>query len=94
MDRWLVVYDTPDDGRRRRFAAILDNYGDRVQQSVFEVRLTAEGRERLQRRLLGVVDGKEDSLRLYPLCSACAGKVICLTEVGPEPWWEPEVVII
>lgn len=54
----------------------------------------AGGRERLQRRLLGVVDGKEDSVRLYPLCSACAAKVICLTEVGPQPWWEPEVVII
>lgn len=94
MDCWLVVYDTPDDARRRRFAAILDNYGDRVQQSVFEVRLTPEGRERLQRRLLAIVDGAADSLRLYPLCHGCRGKVICLTSVGPEPWWDPEVVII
>lgn len=25
---------------------------------------------------------------------ACREKVYCVTEVGPEPWWEPEVTII
>jgi CRISPR-associated protein Cas2 len=94
VDRWLVVYDTPDDARRRRFAAILDNYGDRVQDSVFEVRILADGLERLLARLRAVADTAEDSVRLYPLCAACVAKVVCATELGPEPWWEPEVIII
>ncbi len=94
MDRWLVAYDTPDDRRRYRLARILEDYGDRVQYSVFEVSVDAQHREWLLARLRAVVDPQEDSLRLYPVCEACARKVLRLAAPGPEPWWEPDVYIV
>ena len=35
----VICYDSPDARRRRAFAAILEEYGARIQFSVFEVRL-------------------------------------------------------
>jgi CRISPR-associated protein Cas2 len=39
----VVSYDIVDDRRRQRLAKVLENYGQRVQKSVFECRLD-EGR--------------------------------------------------
>lgn len=94
MDRWLVVYDTLDDRRRYRLARILDDYGDRVQYSVFEVTTIEANWTRLLARLQGVLSPEEDSLRLYAICDGCARKVQRLAAPGPDPWWEPEVYIV
>jgi len=94
MDRWLVVYDTPDDRRRYRLARILEDYGDRVQYSVFEIWVSPQTWEGLLARLRKVVDAEEDSLRLYAVCEGCARKVLRLAAPGPEPWWEPDVYIV
>ena len=94
MEKWLAVYDTPNDRRRHRFAAILDDYGERVQYSVFEVIAETRHFKRLIDRLEDIVDVDEDSLRLYPLCQACSGKVLRIGQPGPEPWWEPEFYIV
>ena len=65
----LVTYDirTGDRaGERRlaRVAAICQAYGERVQYSVFECRLSAQGYERLKTELLEtIVQG--DTVRLY-----------------------------
>lgn len=94
MNKFLVAYDTPDDHRRLRIAAILDDYGDRVQFSVFEVIADDAALPRLLARLERVVEPSEDSVRIYPVCNACAQKVIRLGRKDPDPWWEPEVWVI
>ncbi|MCX7598513.1 MAG: CRISPR-associated endonuclease Cas2 [Armatimonadetes bacterium] len=94
MDKFLVAYDTPDDRRRLRFATILDDYGDRVQFSVFEVTADEHSFKRLLARLEKVVEPAEDSVRIYPVCNACAQKVLRLGKQDPQPWWEPEVWVI
>lgn len=68
----LVAYDVSTEttaGRRRlRHAAkICLNYGQRVQKSVFECKVTQAGFEALQRQLLTIIDEAEDSLRFYRL---------------------------
>ena len=73
---YLVAYDISDDQRRLKVARILDDFGDRVQYSVFEMEL--DGPERLaemQARLSHVVDTEEDSVRVYFLCQGCREKV-------------------
>ena len=40
----VVAYDIPDDRRRTRVAKVLEDYGDRVQYSVFEMNLDTEWR--------------------------------------------------
>lgn len=66
----LVSYDvatTTADGRRRlrRVAAVCLDYGQRVQNSVFEVNLPADKWVVLRSRLLKEIDDDEDSLRFY-----------------------------
>ncbi len=94
MERWLVVYDTPSDKRRRRVAQILDAYGERVQFSVFEVFAEGAHWERMVSRLGRVVDEEEDRLRLYPACDRCARAVVSLAGRGQEPWQRRDKVLI
>jgi len=68
----LVTYDVSTEtaaGRRRlrRVAKICQNYGQRVQKSVFECRVDQATFEILERALLDEIDEEEDNLRLYRL---------------------------
>ncbi len=72
---YSICYDIRDDHRRLQVAKVLKDYGERVQYSVFEANLSAEELDRLKGRLIPLLNRKEDSLRLYPLCSACLARV-------------------
>lgn len=66
----LVSYDVSTEtkaGRKRlrRVARVCLNYGQRVQKSVFECRVNVAQLEMLKNDLLGIIDEREDSLRLY-----------------------------
>ena len=68
----LICYDvstvTPEGRRRlRKVAQLCKNYGQRVQQSVFECDLGETEWASLRPALLGVFDPHEDSLRFYRL---------------------------
>ena len=80
---YVVSYDIPDTPRRTRIAKVLDDFGDRVQYSVFECLLDQKLLERMIERLQKVLKEEEDSLRVYTLCANCEKvvKVIGLGEV-------------
>jgi len=68
----LVAYDVSTEtaaGRRRlrHVANACLAFGQRVQQSVFECSLSPENLERLEHRLLRIIEQNEDSLRIYRL---------------------------
>jgi CRISPR-associated protein Cas2 len=68
----LVAYDVNTEtkaGQRRlrTVAKICTGFGQRVQHSVFECRVTPAQLEELEARLLRVIEPREDSLRLYIL---------------------------
>ena len=68
----LVTYDVSTEtsaGRRRlrRVAKVCQNYGQRVQKSVFECKVDAATYEILEEALLAEIDESEDNLRLYRL---------------------------
>ena len=76
----LVTYDvktTTLAGRRRlqKVAKICQNYGQRVQNSVFECVVDGKQFAQLKRELREVVDAKEDSLRFYRLGNRYKGRV-------------------
>jgi CRISPR-associated protein Cas2 len=67
-----VAYDvsteSPEGQRRlRRVAKVCQDYGQRVQKSVFECKVDQAGFETLQRRLLKEISEEEDNLRFYRL---------------------------
>ncbi len=68
----LITYDvnTSDPAgqkRLRKVAKACEAYGQRVQKSVFECKLTETLLEKLKQRLLKIIDPQKDSLRFYRL---------------------------
>jgi CRISPR-associated protein Cas2 len=68
----LVTYDvstktTAGERRLRRVAQVCQDFGQRVQKSVFECSVDQSKYEELTRRLVACIDKEEDSLRFYRL---------------------------
>ncbi len=68
---YIVSYDIPDTPRRTKIAKILEDFGDRVQYSVFECLLDQELLEKMVHRLERIVEAEQDSVRIYCLCGNC-----------------------
>lgn len=63
----LISYDIPHDKRRSKIAKTLENFGKRVQYSVFECQLTDSQLADVRGRLTALVVPNEDSIRFYSL---------------------------
>jgi CRISPR-associated protein Cas2 len=92
----LVSYDvsTRDEaGRRRlrRVARLCEDYGQRVQNSVFECLVDPAQWVALRAGLLSEADPGEDSLRFYFLGSEWKRRV---EHVGAKPTYDPEGPLI
>ncbi len=79
----VVSYDIPDNKRRTRIAKTLEDYGVRVQYSVFEVNLEARQIAKMRARLAKLIDEAEDSVRFYTLCAACFKQIEVLGQGKP-----------
>ncbi len=87
-----VAYDIPDDRRRTKLAEHLENFGQRVQLSVFECLLEEKQAERMKAGIGRLVDEEEDTVRIYRLCVSCEERVeIVGRGVRSE---DPEVYIV
>jgi CRISPR-associated protein Cas2 len=76
----LITYDVNTEnaaGRRRlrQIAKQCVNYGQRVQNSVFECLLDTAQCKQLQASLLGIMDKERDSLRFYYLGKRYENKI-------------------
>jgi CRISPR-associated protein Cas2 len=92
----LITYDvdtTDKEGRTRlrKVAKECVNYGQRVQNSVFECYLTYLDFVKLKTKLEKLIDSKKDSLRYYNLGKNWRRKV---EHHGAKPSYDPEGVII
>lgn len=88
----LVSYDvsTVDaEGRKRlrRIAKACQNWGVRVQNSVFECNVDAAQWVRLKAELEEIFDPQTDSLRYYNLGNRYATRV---EHIGAKPAWDVE----
>lgn len=73
---YFISYDISNCKRRAKVARILGNYGLRVQYSFFECEMEQAQLDGLKDELLSVLERKEDSLRIYPICRDCARTAI------------------
>lgn len=71
----VVAYDIPDDRRRGKVAKVLEGYGERLQYSVFECRLTKVQYLRLRERLRELIVVDEDAVSFYFLCAEDVDKI-------------------
>ncbi len=87
MKHFVVVsYDICDDRRRLKVMKTVEAFGERVQYSVFECRLTAEQVGRLRERLRRLIAPEEDSVRFYFLGRRAVNRILVLGvgQVTPE----------
>jgi CRISPR-associated protein Cas2 len=92
----LVAYDvstvTPEGRRRlRRVAKVCQNYGQRVQNSVFECWVDAAQWVTLRAAVSAEIDPELDSLRFYFLGDRWRGRV---EHLGAKPAYDPEGPLI
>lgn len=92
MKQFLVVaYDIADDRRRQKIAKVMEQYGLRCNESVFECLLTDSRIEKMKQLLLKLADAKEDSILYYYLCLPCVMK---RDGIGYRPELPPEIVMV
>lgn len=92
----LVSYDvsTVDNkgkSRLRRVAKICQNYGQRVQNSVFEIDVDYGTFLKVKDSLLKVIDEEQDSLRIYYLGNNWKRRI---EHYGTKKTYDPEGVLI
>ena len=92
----LITYDvnTEDSAGRKRLRQIAKqcvNYGQRVQNSVFECLLDPAQCKLLQAKLCAIMDPEKDSLRFYYLGNNYANKV---EHFGAKVGYEAEGVLM
>ncbi len=92
----LITYDvnTSDAAGRKRLRQVAKqcvNYGQRVQNSVFECLVDAAQYAKLQATLLALIDEEKDSLRFYRLGDRYQNKV---EHFGAKPSYEPEGLLL
>lgn len=88
----VITYDvnTEDAAGQRRLRKIAKqcvNYGQRVQNSVFECLMDAAQCRMLQAKLLDIMDQEKDSLRFYYLGDKYQNKI---EHFGAKCGYEPE----
>jgi len=92
----LVSYDVATSqkagqARLRRVAKMCENYGQRVQFSVFECIVDPAQWASFRQKLIDLINPKEDSLRFYFLGSNWRGRV---EHVGAKPALDQEGPLI
>ncbi|MEM9220466.1 MAG: CRISPR-associated endonuclease Cas2 [Cyanobacteria bacterium P01_F01_bin.150] len=81
----LVVYDIADTRRRTKLATLLEGYGRRVQESVFECFLSLEEMKLLHQKVYGRINPREDNVRFYWITSGAMKKSLAIGSEPPEP---------
>ena len=92
----LITYDvntTNPSGRKRlnKIAKICCNYGQRVQNSVFECCLTSAQLVNVRAEILNIADKNEDSIRIYHLGNNYKFKI---EQYGCKTLYDPEGELI
>ena len=72
--KYLITYEIENNKRRKKVSDELEEYGYRVNFSVFECELNKTKMKNLVKKLEELIDKKKDSLRFYHVCENCVPK--------------------
>ncbi len=70
MKHWLVIYDIRDPKCLHKVAKKMEEYGFRVQKSVFEIEATEVVIARLRQKIRRII-ADEDFVVYFDLCGRC-----------------------
>ncbi len=89
---YVISYDISKDKIRNKVASELENYGKRVQYSVFECELTEEKLKKLYAKLLKLC-AEEGSIRIYVICENCRKKIRMIGTVTEVKRQEAVIIV-
>lgn len=93
--KYVVSYDISSDRLRRKVSRIMEDYGRRVQYSVFECELDNKRLKKLYKKLVDItLQMQEGSIKFYPLCASCSEKILTIGTDGKEDEENEETIII
>lgn len=76
----MISYDIADNNRRAKAAALLQSYGNRIEESVYYLSVADKHFEHICKRLDELLDKDEDISHIVNLCQSCAKQVAV---IGP-----------
>ncbi|MDK8285944.1 CRISPR-associated endonuclease Cas2 [Dialister micraerophilus] len=92
----LITYDVEtktSEGRKRlrKVAKVCVDYGQRVQNSVFELNIYPVDLVKIKNKLKSIIDYNKDSIRIYNLGKNWEGKI---ETIGKDETYNPESDLI
>lgn len=75
---YIITYDIVKDKTRTKVSKLLEDYGVRVQYSVFESDMDDKELERVMKKLKALIDPSTDNIKFYNLCANCEAKTLSL----------------
>jgi len=78
--KYIFSYDIVSNKRRTKISKTLEQMGFREQKSLFACDLTEQEVEEVKKALLPLVNTKEDSLAVFPVCERCYAETFYLGE--------------
>lgn len=95
---YVITYDISNTKTRNKIAALLKNFGDRVQFSVFELpQISKERFNQCYQQLKQIAAknfGDDDSIRIYPICGNCVKTIKVISKTKQKPMHLPKFYII
>lgn len=88
---YIVAYDIPSNKRRTKVYKTLSGFGQWTQYSLFELFVNDKELVLLQNKLEKLLDPEKDSVRFYPLCTACLKRVETVGSPLPK---EPRIFVV
>jgi CRISPR-associated protein Cas2 len=89
---YVICFDVHDAKRLRKIANEMENFGTRVQRSVFECHLNNEQLQELKPRLAQLMAIEADQVRYYPLCGK--DQAICIIDGTGKLTTDPDYLIV
>ncbi|WP_020469383.1 CRISPR-associated endonuclease Cas2 [Zavarzinella formosa] len=94
MDSYAVFYDIADPKRLRKVASCCEDFGLRIQYSVFLCRLSATEFAKLRSRLYALISLDADQVIFMPLCSRCVNSMESIGRPSPPPDARDVVIVV
>ena len=92
---YVISYDIEKDRIRNKVAKTLEDYGRRVQYSVFESYITAKQYDQLYRKLVKLMTAEEEgNIRIYTICANCEARIATIGVKNPVTTAEEEDLFI
>ena len=83
---YIISYDIENNRIRNKIAKELENYGTRVQYSVFECKLSEKLYNELYSKLIKLMQEEETgNIRIYHICAKCEERISTIG-VKQEPY--------